>query len=67
MILVSVLYFLYPFIIPQPDGKKLYSGLTDGRLSFPAILHMYKHKDDDIGGVVTEFAHLKATHLALCL
>ena len=32
-----------------------------------AILYIYQHKDEDIGGVVIGFAHLKGTHLALCL
>ena len=33
------------------DRTKL--GLTDERLSYLAILHTYKYKDDDIGGIVT--------------
>ena len=44
------------------DRTKL--GLTDERLSYLAVLHTYKYKDDDIGGIVTEFAHLKGTHFA---
>ena len=37
-------------------------------LSSLAILHM-RHKDViiDIDGIITEFACLKGTHLALCL
>ena len=44
--------------------------MTDERLSSLASLHMYihKHKDIiDIDGIITEFARLKGTHLALCL
>ena len=26
----------------------------------------HTHKDDDISGIVTAFAHLKGTHLVLC-
>ena len=37
-------------------------------LSSLAILHVHKHKNViDIDGIITEFAHLKGTHLALCL
>ena len=33
-----------------------------------AILHVHKHKNViDIDGIITEFARLKGTHLALCL
>ena len=42
--------------------------MTDERLSSLAILHIHKHKDViDIDGIITEFACLKSTHLALCL
>ena len=42
--------------------------MTYERLSCLAILHIQKHKDViDIDGNVTEFAHLKSTHFALCL
>ena len=33
--------------------------MRDKRLSCSTILQMNKHKDVDIDGVVTEFAHLK--------
>ena len=42
--------------------------MTDERLSSIASLNIHKHKDViDIDGTITEFAHLKGTHLALCL
>ena len=42
--------------------------MTDERLSCLAILHVHKHKNViDIDGIITEFARLKGTHLALCL
>ena len=42
--------------------------MTDERSSFLAILHIHKHKDViDIHGIIIEFAHLKGTHLVLCL
>ena len=42
--------------------------MTDERLSSIASLHIHKHKDViDIDGIVTEFARLKGTHLALRL
>ena len=41
--------------------------VTDERLSSLAILHVHKHKNViDIDGIITEFARLKGTHLALC-
>ena len=42
--------------------------MTDERLSCLVILHIHKHKDviDIINGIITEFARLKGTHLALC-
>ena len=41
--------------------------MTDKRLISLAILHIHKHNDiiDIIDGIITEFAHLKGTHLAL--
>ena len=46
----------------------LRSTMTDKRLSSLAILHIHKHRDiNDIDGIITEFARLKGTHLALCL
>ena len=41
--------------------------MTNERLSSLAILHIHKHNDiiDIIDGIITEFAHLKGTHLAL--
>ena len=42
--------------------------MTDKRLSSLAILHIHKHKNViDIDGIITEFARLKGTLLALCL
>ena len=43
--------------------------MTDERLNSLAILHIHKHKDviDVIDGIITEFARLKGTHLALYL
>ena len=42
--------------------------MTDERLSSIASLHIHKHKDViDIDGIITEFARLKGTHLALRL
>ena len=43
--------------------------MTDERLSSLAVLHIHKHKDvsDIIDGIITEFARLRGTHLALCL
>ena len=42
--------------------------MTNERLRSLAILHIHKHNDiiiDIIDGIITEFAHLKGTHLAL--
>ena len=55
------------FIILSADWKKRYSGVTDERLNSLAILHLHKHKDVYIDGVVTEFARLKGRRGALCL
>ena len=42
--------------------------MTDKRLSSLAILHVHKHKNViNVDGIITEFAQLKGTHLALCL
>ena len=41
--------------------------MTNARLSSLEILHIHKHNDiiDIIDGIITEFARLKGTHLAL--
>ena len=42
--------------------------MTDERLSSLAILYIHNHKNViDIDGIITEFARLKGTPLALCL
>ena len=42
--------------------------MTDKRFSSLAILHVHKHKNViNVDGIITEFARLKGTHLALCL
>ena len=42
--------------------------MTDKRLSSLAILHVHKLKNViNVDGIITEFARLKGTHLALCL
>ena len=54
--LFFVLVFPSFFIILSADCKKRYSEVTDERLNSLAILHLHKHKDVDIDGVVTKFA-----------
>ena len=54
------------------DMKRLPTPLrrtvTDERLSSLAILHIHKNKDVfDLDSIITEFARLKGTHVALCL
>ena len=50
---VFVLAFPSIFIILSADCKKCYSGVTDERLNSLATLHLHKHKEFDIDGIVT--------------
>ena len=55
------------FILMKRLKTPLWSTMSDERLSFLAILHIHKHKDVDIDGVVTGFTRLKGRRLAFCL